>query len=86
MHAYLGGVGQLYHSYHISFLYQVFMWGQCHGLTLLAPRQVAVASLDEVFACFGMPQIMFRPVKLGMILNVVGIEALYVFAIVSHLQ
>eukprot|EP00112_Aurelia_sp_Birch-Aquarium-sp1_P023191 Seg681.3 transcript_id=Seg681.3/GoldUCD/mRNA.D3Y31 product="RCC1 and BTB domain-containing protein 1" protein_id=Seg681.3/GoldUCD/D3Y31 len=43
---------------------KVFMWGQCHGLTLLAPRQVAVASLDEVFACFGMPQIMFRPVKL----------------------
>eukprot|EP00794_Sanderia_malayensis_P011418 gene11418-12608_t len=42
----------------------VFMWGQCHGLTLLSPRKVAVASLDQVFACFGMPQIMFRPVKL----------------------
>lgn len=45
---------------------QVFMWGQCHGLTLLSPRQVAVGSLDDVFACFGMPQIMFRPVKLDM--------------------
>ena len=43
------------------------MWGQCHGLTLLSPRQVAVGSLDEVFACFGMPQIMFRPVKLSML-------------------
>ncbi len=41
------------------------MWGQCHGLTLLSPRNVAVQSLDQVFACFGMPQIMFRPVRLG---------------------
>lgn len=36
------------------------MWGQCHGLTLLEPREVSVNNLDGVFACFGMPQIMFR--------------------------
>lgn len=39
---------------------KICMWGQCHGLTLLSPREVAVGSLDGVFACFGMPQIMFR--------------------------
>lgn len=39
---------------------KICMWGQCHGLTLLSPRQVAITSLDAVFACFGMPQIMFR--------------------------
>jgi len=48
---------------------KIFMWGQCHGLTLLSPRQVAVANLEEVFACFGMPQIMFKPVKLGTEVN-----------------
>ena len=39
---------------------KICMWGQCHGLTLLEPREVSVTSLDDVFACFGMPQIMFR--------------------------
>lgn len=35
------------------------MWGQCHGLTLLQSREVAVSSLNDVFAQFGMPQIMY---------------------------
>lgn len=42
------------------------MWGQCHGLTLLSPRQVAINSLEAVFACFGMPQIMFRFSEISM--------------------
>eukprot|EP00795_Rhopilema_esculentum_P016567 gene16567-7990_t len=45
---------------------KVYMWGQCHGLTLLTPRKVAVSSLDEVFACFGMPQVMFRPITVDL--------------------
>ena len=53
----------------LLFFLQIFMWGQCHGLTLLSPRQVAVANLEEVFACFGMPQIMFKPVKLGLYIH-----------------
>ena len=41
------------------------MWGRCRSLNLLSPFQATVESLDEVFACFGMPQVMFRPVKPG---------------------
>lgn len=41
------------------------MWGQCHGLTLLSPREVSVSSLDGVFACFGMSQIMYKFIEVG---------------------
>ena len=41
------------------------MWGQCRGLNLLSPYQATVESLDEVFACFGLSQGMFRPVSPG---------------------
>jgi len=44
---------------------KIFMWGRCCSLTLSSPFQATVESLDEVFACFGMPQVMFRPVKPG---------------------
>ena len=49
-----------------DFSFKICMWGQCHGLTLLSPRQVAINSLEAVFACFGMPQIMFRFSEISM--------------------
>ncbi|XP_065644177.1 RCC1 and BTB domain-containing protein 1 isoform X3 [Hydra vulgaris] len=39
---------------------KIYMWGHCHGLTILSPREVAVNNLDGVFSCFGMPQIMYK--------------------------
>jgi len=48
----------------VSVAGKICMWGQCHGLTLWSPREVAVSNLNDVFAQFGMPQIMYTFVEI----------------------
>ncbi|XP_069745812.1 RCC1 and BTB domain-containing protein 1-like isoform X2 [Narcine bancroftii] len=40
---------------------QVYMWGQCRGQSVVAPRLTHFSCTDDVFACFASPAVTWRP-------------------------
>ncbi|XP_061925741.1 RCC1 and BTB domain-containing protein 1 isoform X2 [Entelurus aequoreus] len=43
---------------------QVYMWGQCRGQSILVPHLTHFTCTDDVFACFAMPSVMWRPLSM----------------------
>ncbi|XP_014672217.1 PREDICTED: RCC1 and BTB domain-containing protein 1-like [Priapulus caudatus] len=43
----------------------VYMWGQCRGQSITEPTETLFCCLDDVFACYAMPAVTFRALKIG---------------------
>jgi len=44
---------------------KVYMWGQCRGQAVTSPMETKFTKVDSIFACFGSPPSMFRPLIVG---------------------
>jgi len=44
---------------------RVFMWGQCRGQSVTLPTETRFESMNDVFACFAMPAVTYKPLEVG---------------------
>ncbi|XP_014678367.1 PREDICTED: LOW QUALITY PROTEIN: RCC1 and BTB domain-containing protein 1-like [Priapulus caudatus] len=42
----------------------VYMWGQCRGQSITEPTETFFSCLDDVFACYAVPAVTFRALKI----------------------